>query len=125
MNPKRKRRKQIDRRKTRRITPLRILGWATLIAFVGLAAFLTIDLARSHNSDNGQAEQQLAPPVATRTGATAVPYTGGGRLWFPVTEIDLGRVPLMREVSRSFDLQNVGDAPLVISEPSVKILQGC
>jgi hypothetical protein len=119
MNPKRKKRTEINRRKTRRITPLRIVGWASLIAFVGLAAFLTIDLVRS------QVEQQAAPPVATRTGATPEPYKGGGRLWLPVTEMDLGKVPLMQEVSRSFDLQNVGDAPLIISDPTVKMLEGC
>jgi len=125
MNPKRKKRTEINRRKTRRITPLRIVGWASLIAFVGLAAFLTIDLVRSQIRDNSQVEQQAAPPVATRTGATPEPYKGGGRLWLPVTEMDLGKVPLMQEVSRSFDLQNVGDAPLIISDPTVKMLEGC
>ena len=125
MNPKRKKREQINRRKTRRITPLRIVGWTSLIAFVGLAAFLTIDLTRSQTGDNSQVEQQATPLVATRAGATPEPYRGGGRLWLPVTEMDLGKVPLMQEVSRSFDLQNVGDAPLIISEPTVKMLQGC
>lgn len=126
MNPKRKKRKQNNRRKARRITPLRIVGWAALLAFLGLAAFLTLDLVRSQGgNDNSQVEQQAAPPVATRTGATAVPYTGGARLWLSATEIDLGKVPLIQEVSRSFDLQNVGDAPLIIAEPTVKVLQGC
>ncbi len=126
MNPKRKKRKQVARRRTRRITPFRIVGWAALLAFVGLAAFLTLDLVRSNNASDKQAESAItSPPVATRTGATPEPYAGGGRLWLPVTEIDLGKVPLMQEVSRSFDLQNVGDAPLIISEPSVGVLQGC
>ena len=125
MNPRRKKRKQINRGKARRITPLRIVGWAALLAFVGLAAFLTIDLVRSQTGDNSQAEQQAAPPVATHTGAAPEPYAGGARLWLRVTEVDLGKVPLMTNVSRSFDLENVGDAPRVISEPSVKVLQGC
>ncbi|OFW64825.1 MAG: hypothetical protein A2Y74_06335 [Actinobacteria bacterium RBG_13_63_9] len=121
MNPKRRKHKQINRRKARRITPLRIVGWASLLAFVGLAAFLTLDLVRSR----GGVQQSVASPVTTPAAATAEPYMGGARLFLPATEVDLGQIPLMREVSYSFDLENVGDAPLVISDTSVYMLEGC
>jgi len=122
MNPRHeKKRKQVNRRRTRRITPLRIVGWAALLAFVGLAAFLTLDLVRSR----GGVQQSVAPPVTTPAAATAEPYTGGARLFLPATEVDLGQIPLMRKVSYSFDLENVGDAPLVISDVGVKMLEGC
>jgi hypothetical protein len=122
MNPKRKKRKQINRRKTRRNTPLRIVGWLAITAFVGLAVFLTVDLVRSRG---GGVQQSAAAPVTTRAAATAEPYAGGGRLYLPVTEVDLGNVPFMTPASYSFDLVNVGDAPLVISDAGVKMLEGC
>ena len=125
MNPKRRKRKQIVRRKAPRITPLRIVGWGFLVAIAGLAAFLTLDLVRSQGGENSQLAQPAASPVATRTGATPEPYAGGARLFLPETEVDLGEVPLMTDASYSFDLQNVGDKPLVISQPNVEVLQGC
>jgi hypothetical protein len=123
MNQRRKKQKQDNRRKTRRITPLRIAGWLVLAAFVGLAVFLAVDLVRT---GRGSARQPTTAPVATLAAvATAGPYAGGARLYLPVTEIDLGNVPLMTPASYSFDLENVGDAPLMISNTSVKMLEGC
>jgi hypothetical protein len=126
VNPKHKKRKQIESGGHRRITPLKIVGWGVLAAFVGLAVFLTVDLVRSRGG--GDQQSAVAPattPVTTSATGSAEQYTGGARLYLPATEVDLGQVPLMTNVSHSFDLQNVGDAPLVISEPSVKILEGC
>lgn len=83
MNPKRRKRTQIVRRKARRITPLRIVGWGFLVAIAGLAAFLTLNLVRSQGSENSQLAQPAASPVATRTGATPEPYAGGVGSSFP------------------------------------------
>jgi hypothetical protein len=60
----------VPHRKTRRITPLRMVGWFSLVAFVGLAVFLTIDLIRGSGDDGSQVVQPAITPVATRTGAT-------------------------------------------------------
>lgn len=123
MNQERRRYKQDNRRKTRRSTPLRIVGWLALTAFIGLAVLLTVDLVRSRG---GGVQQPTAAPVTTRAAATAAePHTGGGRLYLPVTEVDLGNVPFVTPVSYSFELRNVGDAPLVISKPVVTMLEGC
>ncbi len=126
MNPKHKKRKQIKSGGHRRITPLKIVGWGVLAAIVGIAVFLTADLVRSRGgSDQQSAVAPDTTPVTPSAASAAQPYTGGARLYLPTTEVDLGQVPLMTNVSHSFDLQNVGDAPLVISEPSVKVLEGC
>ena len=126
MNPKHKKRKQIKRGGTHRITPLKIVGWGVLAAFVGVAVFLTVDLVHGRGgSDQQSAVAPAATPVTTSAVSAPQPYTGGARLYLPATEVDLGQVPLMTNVSHSFDIQNVGDAPLVISEPTVKVLEGC
>lgn len=127
MNPKHSKRKPVIRRKARRITLGRIVAGLSLAAFAAMAVFLMIDVIRGNSAADKQAAESVItpPPVATRTGAAPEPYAGGARLWLPVTGVDLGNVPFMTPVSYSFELENVGDAPMFISQPSVKMLEGC
>lgn len=49
----------------------------------------------------------------------------GPSLYFPVTEIDFGDVPLNTPVSYFFEYVNNGDAPVTIEGADVKVLEGC
>lgn len=49
----------------------------------------------------------------------------GPSLYFPVTEIDFGDVPLNKPVSYFFEYVNNGDAPVTIEGADVKVLEGC
>lgn len=108
--------------RTRRITVGRIAGTGALLAVAGFAVFLAIEIARGRG---GGEEVQPSPTIETRAEATPEPFQGGPRLYLPITEVDLGQIPLMENVSYSFDLVNVGDAPLVVSDASVRVLEGC
>ena len=129
MIPKRPKRRHIKRRRNRRITPLRMAGLLSLVAVLGFGGFLLAKSGGGNGSsqaDMGDMSRTMMTPMPTAASAAATPYAGGGRLYLPVTGVDLGHVPLMTEVGYSFDLQNVGDKPLsVMSQPSVKTLEGC
>lgn len=58
-------------------------------------------------------------------GKAVQPYAGGPRLALEQRSIDYGKVQFEKQVSASFDVKNVGDAPLTIRNVDVKTVQGC
>jgi len=130
MIPKRPKHKHAKRRKSRRITPFRIVGLFSLVAALGLAGFLFVKGSGGGGSQDQAAMGDMSgvamTPAPTAATTPPAPFAGGGRLYLPVTGVDLGHVPLMTNVSYSFDLLNVGDQPLSLTaRPNVKALEGC
>jgi hypothetical protein len=121
-----KKRRPDKRRATGRrgLPPLAI--WTLVAAVAGAAAFLVVYAATGSGDNNSastdfsaQTAQTLSDPSKGR------PFQGGPRLYFPVASMDLGQIPLNTPVSDSFDLRNVGDAPLKIEDVEVTMLEGC
>lgn len=55
----------------------------------------------------------------------AAATTGGPDLHFSTTSIDLGLVPLGKEVGYSFSFANIGAKPLRIGDVNVRAVKGC
>ncbi|TAK65711.1 MAG: hypothetical protein EPO22_04535 [Dehalococcoidia bacterium] len=55
----------------------------------------------------------------------AAATTGGPDLHFSTTSIDLGLVPLGKDVGYSFSYANVGAKPLRIGDVNVRAVKGC
>jgi len=114
----------------RRLGPLAI--WAVIAAAVGATAFVFVyavtgagggsdNDSANHSSHESSAQVGETPSDPSK----GQPFQGGPRLYFPTASMDLGQVPFMTTVSKSFDLKNVGDAPLKIEDVQVKMLEGC
>lgn len=55
----------------------------------------------------------------------AAATSGGPDLHFSTTSIDLGLVPLGKEVGYSFSFANIGAKPLRIGDINVRAVKGC
>lgn len=63
---------------------------------------------------------------APSTPRQLTPEPGAPRLAVDREAVDLGVQPVDRLVTASFQLTNLGDAPLhILGEPSVQLLEGC
>jgi hypothetical protein len=108
----------------RSLPPLAI--WGLIAAVAGTAAFLVVYAATSGGGNGSASTDFSAQTAQTPSDASqGQPFQGGPRLYFPVASMDLGQVPFNTPVSESFDLRNVGDAPLKIEDVQVKMLEGC
>ena len=111
-------------KKRRSLPPLAI--WGLIAAVASTAAFLVVYAATSGggngSADAGSSAQTAQTPSDASKGQ---PFQGGPRLYFPVASMDLGQVPFNTPVSDSFDIRNVGDAPLRIEDVQVTMLEGC
>ena len=75
----------------------------------------------------------LAPKGARGPAATAGPAvsqdvartTNGADIHFGLTEVDLGTIPLGKEVGYAFSYANVGNETLRIDDVQVRVLEGC
>jgi len=58
--------------------------------------------------------------------SAAPPHVGGPRLATDTDNIDFGTVRFNRMVTATFQLRNVGDAPLTVAaNPAVETVEGC
>lgn len=108
-NRKRQTRRGMARRKTT----------ITLLAVAALAIGIVVSVAMLTSSDPAEME---APAAADRS---STPYSGGPRLAVDQREFDYGSVAYGENVAASYELRNVGDAPVVIGQPRVLTLEGC
>jgi hypothetical protein len=59
-----------------------------------------------------------------RTGGPA--QASGPRLAVDQEKIDFGQVPVEKMVKATFQVKNIGDAPLqILNQPQVRVVQGC
>lgn len=108
----------------RRLPPLVI--WGLIAAVAGTAAFLVVYAATSDGGSGSARTDSSAQAAQTPSDPSkGQPFQGGPRLYSPVASMDLGQIPFRQKVSQSFDLRNVGDAPLRIQDVQVKMLEGC
>ena len=115
--------KQSGRHKARwrrRLGPLAV--WGPIGAVAGVVVLLVV-YAVAGGGGNGDSSAQVAETPSDPS--KGQPFEGGPRLCFPVPSMDLGQIPLMTNVSESFDLRNVGDAALRIEDVQVTMLEGC
>lgn len=64
--------------------------------------------------------------VACGAPATEPPvFTGGPRISFEQDSVYLGEVKTEEQIYYKFRFQNVGNAPLVIYDTTIKALEGC
>jgi hypothetical protein len=89
---------------------------------LGLVVFLIVIAARG-----GEESEPFERRVVEKGPGSPEPdsHGSGPSLYFPVTEIDFGDVPLDKPVSYFFKYVNVGDAPLEIEGVDVRVLEGC
>jgi hypothetical protein len=89
---------------------------------LGLVVFLFVIAARG-----GEKTEPFESTVVEKGPGTPEPgsHVSGPSLYFPVTDIDFGHVPLGPTVSYSFKYVNVGDAPVTIEGADVQVLEGC
>ncbi len=115
---KRKKRKKAKRRMPR-LGSLVLGGVLAAIAgFIGLVIV--------YGAMGGGGRQEYAPDISeTNSESSGDPFAGGPRLYFPVDSIDMGQVPLNRNVSYAFAMTNVGDDAARIEDVDVSILEGC
>ncbi len=66
-----------------------------------------------------------APAAEAPPTPTAPMFTGGPRISFEKDSVYLGEATPDQRMLYDFRFQNVGDAPLIIYEATIKILQGC
>jgi hypothetical protein len=60
----------------------------------------------------------------TQTGSPK--QVSGPRLAVDQEKIDFGQVPVEKLVKATFQVKNVGDAPLqILNQPQVRVVQGC
>jgi len=95
--------------------------------FIGMAAFVVVALGLVVGVElltRGGGHQD-----ATVTNAPddhpAAATTGGPDLHFSTTSVDLGLVPLGKEVGYSFSFANIGAKPLRIGDVNVRAVEGC
>ena len=87
---------------------------------LALGFILALDfLTRSGGADDGAAVTQA--PDAHPTPAS----TGGPDLNFTTTSVDLGLVPLGKEVGYAFSYANTGAKTLRIEDVNVRAVRGC
>jgi hypothetical protein len=115
-----------DKRRTRRHRNLAPLAtWTLIAAAAGAVAFLVVYAATSGGGSGANTDFSAQTAKMPSDPAKGQPFQGGPRLYFPVASMDLGQVPFDTPVSDSFDLRNVGDAPLSIQDVQVNMLEGC
>jgi len=91
---------------------------AAIVGFIGLIIV--------YGAMGGGARDEFAPDITeTNSEDGGEPFEGGPRLYFPVDSIDMGQVPLNKNVSYAFAMTNVGDAAAHIEDVDVSILEGC
>lgn len=88
-----------------------------VLTLVGAGAYL---LTRGGDDSS---RETAAPAPANATTVTS--YSGGPRLVVDRALYDEGDVPYEHEVSATFNLTNVGDAPLELGKATVNTLEGC
>ncbi len=116
---KKKRKRKKDKFKLPRLGSLVFGGvLAAIIGFIGLIVV--------YGAMGGGAREEFTTDVAeTNSEDSGEPFAGGPRLYFPVDSIDMGRVPLNKNVSYAFAMTNVGDTAATIEDVDVSILEGC
>ncbi len=101
-------------KQSRKATPKKQAGfpiWLPLIIVAGVA-LIVVALV------NGNSAASTAQPTPEVKGAAA--------LVVDKDKVDLGNVPLGQTVSVSFEVRNVGDAPLRFKEkPYIEVAAGC
>ncbi len=118
-----KSKKSKKRKKAKRRLPR--LGSLVLGGVVAVIAGF-IGLVIVYGAMGGGGRGEFAPDISeTSSDDPGDPFVGGPRLHFPVNAIDMGQVPLNRNVSYSFAVTNVGDAAARIEEVDVTVLEGC
>jgi hypothetical protein len=101
-----------------------------LLGIVGLAVFAIglVGVALATRGGGGANHSPEHPDAAITTAPDDHPVaaTGGGAdLHFSTTSIDLGLVPLGKEVGYTFSFANVGPKPLRIGDINVRAVKGC
>ncbi len=97
---------------------LGIVGLGVLaIGLVGVAIFTR---GGGSSGDHPEAAVTKAPDDHP-----AAATDGGAKLHFSTTSIDLGLVPLGKEVGYSFSFANIGAKTLRIGDVNVRAVKGC
>ena len=106
----------------------RSTGSSSKPLFIGMAACVVVALGLVVGFElltgNGGGHSGAAITNAPTDHPTAA-ATGGPSLHFSTTSIDLGLVPLGKEVGYSFSFANIGAKTLRIGEVNVRALKGC
>ncbi len=117
----------MKKRKKRRKGKLRLPRLGSLVVSGVLAAIVGfIGLIIVYGAMGGGGREEFASDISeTNSEDGGEPFEGGPRLYFPVDSIDMGQVPLSKNVSYSFAMTNVGDRAATIEDVDVSILEGC
>ncbi len=96
------------------------------VAGLGIVAlgFVAVALFTRGGGGNGASHPDAAVTNAPDDHPAAA-TSGGPDLHFSTTSIDLGLVPLGKEVGYSFSFANVGAKPLRIGDINVRAVKGC
>lgn len=98
-----------------------LITGGVLVAIAGFIGLIVV-----YGAMNGGGREEFATNVAeTNSEDSGDPFAGGPRLYFPVDSIDMGQVPLNKNVSYAFAMTNVGDAAATIEKVDVSVLEGC
>ncbi len=94
-----------------------------IAAFSVLALALVVGVELFAGGGHGNHEE-AAVTKAPDSHPTAA-ATGGPILHFSTTSVDLGLVPLGKEVGYTFSFANIGAKTLRIGNVNVRVIQGC
>ncbi len=111
-------------RKPTRKRLARLWPSAMAVALVGIVVLVVVFAAVG---GKGRQSQPALTPVTESNGGSraASSRTGGPAIYFPITEVDFGQVPLDTPASYAFEFANVGDDTLRVEDVEVKMLEGC
>lgn len=95
-----------------------------LLGVAGVAIFAVglVGVALFTRGGGGHHEAAITNAPDDHPAATT---SGGPDLHFSTTSIDLGLVPLGKEVGYSFSFANIGAKPLRIGDVNVRAVKGC
>ena len=100
-----------------------LIAGGFLVAIIGAIVVLLVGGAKGGGGAMGDEFTTDISETSSEDGGE--PFTGGPRLYFPVESIDMGQVPLNKNVSYAFAMTNVGDGAAHIEDVDVSILEGC
>ncbi len=117
----------MKKRKKRKKATLKLPRLGSLVFGGVLAAIVGfIGLVVVYGAMGGGGREEFVPDISeTNSESGGEPFEGGPRLYFPVDAIDMGQVPLNKNVSYAFAMTNVGDGAATIEDVDVSVLEGC
>lgn len=92
---------------------------------VSAILLLSCSSAQGPASSAPSRSPETQTPASKPAAAASTPSTSEPRIAFDTESVDLGKVPLDREVPAAFHFRNLGNAPLTVEGLSIKELEGC